>query len=52
MTILVLGGIQMIFLGVLGEYVGRTHLKVNRKPQSVVAEMVNATPRKDTSIGS
>lgn len=36
--VLVLGGIQMLFLGLLGEFVGRTHMKVSQKPQSVVAE--------------
>ncbi len=32
-TILVLGGIQLLSLGVMGEYLGRLHLNVNRKPQ-------------------
>ena len=40
-AILVIGGMQMIFLGVIGEYVGRTYLKVNRKPQSLVMEALN-----------
>jgi polyisoprenyl-phosphate glycosyltransferase len=35
-AILVLGGLQMLALGVLGEYVGRLHLNVNRKPQYTV----------------
>ncbi len=30
---LVLGGTQLLALGVIGEYVGRLHLNVNRKPQ-------------------
>jgi undecaprenyl-phosphate 4-deoxy-4-formamido-L-arabinose transferase len=38
---LVIGGIQMIFFGVLGEYVGRTYLKVNNKPQTAVREILN-----------
>jgi undecaprenyl-phosphate 4-deoxy-4-formamido-L-arabinose transferase len=36
--VLVIGGLQMLFLGILGEYVGRTHININRKPQAVVAE--------------
>jgi glycosyltransferase involved in cell wall biosynthesis len=35
-AIFVLGGLQMLSLGVLGEYVGRLHLNVNRKPQYTV----------------
>jgi len=38
---LLIGGIQMIFFGVLGEYAGRTYLKVNRKPQTAVREILN-----------
>jgi undecaprenyl-phosphate 4-deoxy-4-formamido-L-arabinose transferase len=32
-AILVLGGAQMLALGIIGEYLGRLHLNVNRKPQ-------------------
>jgi glycosyltransferase involved in cell wall biosynthesis len=32
-SILVLGGLQLLGLGMMGEYVGRLHLNVNRKPQ-------------------
>ena len=32
-TILVLGGTQLLALGIMGEYLGRLHLNVNRKPQ-------------------
>jgi undecaprenyl-phosphate 4-deoxy-4-formamido-L-arabinose transferase len=34
-AILILGGIQLVSLGILGEYIGRLHLNVNRKPQYV-----------------
>lgn len=32
-TILMLGGCQLLALGIMGEYLGRLHLNVNRKPQ-------------------
>jgi len=34
-TVLVLGGVQLSALGIIGEYLGRLHLNVNRKPQYV-----------------
>ncbi len=37
-AILVLGGTQLLALGVIGEYLGRLHLNVNRKPQYTVRE--------------
>lgn len=40
--ITLLGGIQLIALGVLGEYIGRSYLNINRKPQFVVKEKINA----------
>jgi len=40
-AILVLGGIQLLALGILGEYLGRLHLNVNRKPQYTVRNVLN-----------
>lgn len=37
-TILLVGGLQMIGLGLLGEYLGRVYLKLNHKPQFVIRE--------------
>ncbi len=45
-AVLVLGGLQLLSLGVIGEYIGRLHLNVNRKPQYVVRCLT------DTSIVS
>ena len=36
-TILFVGGIQTMCLGVMGEYIGRSYLKLNKKPQFLVA---------------
>jgi glycosyltransferase involved in cell wall biosynthesis len=46
-ALLVIGGIQMVFVGVLGEYAGRTHTTVAGKPQATVREVLNAGPRPD-----
>ncbi len=35
-TILFIGGIQTLCIGMIGEYLGRTYLKLNHKPQFVV----------------
>lgn len=40
-TLLILGGMIMFMLGVIGEYVGRIYMNVNRITQYVVREMVN-----------
>ncbi len=43
-AILVLGGLQMLALGIHGEYLGRLHLNVNRKPQYTVRSVLAAEP--------
>lgn len=40
-ALLVITGIQMIFFGILGEYTGRTFVRVNNKPQTAIREVVN-----------
>ncbi|MEW9920358.1 glycosyltransferase family 2 protein [Marimonas sp. MJW-29] len=37
-VILVVGGAQMLALGIIGEYLGRLHLNMNRKPQYIVRQ--------------
>ena len=34
-SILVMGGVQLLSLGMIGEYLGRIHLNLNRKPQFI-----------------
>jgi len=41
-AVLVLGGVQLLALGVMGEYLGRLHLNVNRKPQYVERHVLEA----------
>jgi undecaprenyl-phosphate 4-deoxy-4-formamido-L-arabinose transferase len=35
-AVLLLSGVQLMILGIVGEYLGRLYLTVNRKPQSIV----------------
>jgi polyisoprenyl-phosphate glycosyltransferase len=57
-AVLVLGGIQLLALGIMGEYLGRLHLNVNRKPQYVERRVVGPTepgwesPREGVAAGT
>ena len=42
-ALLLVGGIQMIFFGILGEYAGRMFLKVSNKPQTAVRAILNGS---------
>ena len=44
-AVLVLGGLQLLAMGVMGEYLGRLHLNVNRKPQYTIREVRGASPK-------
>ena len=39
--ILLFGGLQMIFLGILGEYLGRTYIESKNRPIYIVKEKIN-----------
>jgi undecaprenyl-phosphate 4-deoxy-4-formamido-L-arabinose transferase len=43
-ALLVLGGMQLLSLGIMGEYLGRLHLNVNRKPQYVERTVTPSLP--------
>ena len=58
-ALLLLGGIQMVFFGILGEYTGQTYLRVNNKPQAAIREVINREPteqprmaRQEVSLGN
>jgi len=38
-AVLLLSGVQLVILGIVGEYLGRLYLTVNGKPQSVIREV-------------
>jgi undecaprenyl-phosphate 4-deoxy-4-formamido-L-arabinose transferase len=40
--LMVFSGVQLVMLGLLGEYLGRMFLTINRRPQSVVREVVRS----------
>ncbi len=44
-TVLIMGGIQLLGMGIMGEYLGRVLLNVNRKPQYVARQVREAAPR-------
>ena len=44
-TVLLLGGIQLASLGLVGEYLGRAYLHLNRQPQYVIRETMNREER-------
>jgi undecaprenyl-phosphate 4-deoxy-4-formamido-L-arabinose transferase len=41
-ALLLIGGVQMFFFGVLGEYVGRTNLAASKTPQTSIASITGA----------
>lgn len=50
--ILGVSGVQLLFLGLIGEYIGRLYLSTNRKPQYVVREIAGfSAPNKGDKHG-
>jgi undecaprenyl-phosphate 4-deoxy-4-formamido-L-arabinose transferase len=43
-VVLVMGGVQLLSMGIMGQYLGRVHLNVNRKPQYAEREVIARNP--------
>lgn len=46
-AILFIGGMIMLMLGLLGEYIGRIYICINNSPQYVIREMINIEEKKN-----
>lgn len=46
-SILFIGGIIMLLLGIIGEYVGRIYISINNSPQYVIREIITAEKGKE-----
>jgi undecaprenyl-phosphate 4-deoxy-4-formamido-L-arabinose transferase len=51
-AVLLLSGVQLLILGIIGEYLGRLYLTANRMPQSVIREVRHAEPQDTAATGS
>jgi glycosyltransferase involved in cell wall biosynthesis len=49
-AVLVLGGLQLLSLGMIGEYVGRLHLNMNRKPQYTVRQVLELRLKPESEL--
>lgn len=48
-SILFLGGVQLIFLGILGHYLGRIYDEVKRRPQWIIKQSLGLSPKKPSN---
>lgn len=50
-VILIMGGINLVVLGLIGEYLGRIYMSQNKTPQYVIRESINVNSRIDEVVG-
>jgi len=48
-AIMFIGGIIMLMLGFLGEYIGRIYISLNKSPQYVLRQTINVEDAENTS---
>lgn len=48
-AVLLLSGVQLLILGLVGEYLGRLYLTVNKRPQSTVRSVIRSDPAADAA---
>ena len=48
-TVLILGGVQLLAVGMLGEYLGRVLLTLDSRPQFVIGEDTTSVPNSDSN---
>ena len=46
-SIWLIGGIQILCLGIIGEYIGKIYSEVKRRPRYIVAEFINDSGKND-----
>jgi len=51
LVVLLLGGVQLVMVGILGEYVGRLYMQAKARPLFVIEEVVRAPDRVDPDEG-
>jgi dolichol-phosphate mannosyltransferase len=43
-VVLILGSVQLIFLGLIGEYLGRSYIESKRRPIFIIRKIVGQKP--------